>query len=100
MLRPARRLSWMCVCAVGLFWASPASAVKVAVYGAPSTGTWNADVQAKIQATGLFTQVDAFLVASTTPTLAELLAYDSVLAYSDNGFSNAIAMGDVLADYM
>ena len=37
---------------------------KVAIYGAPSTASWNTDVQSKILGTGLFVQVDANLAGS------------------------------------
>ena len=83
-----------------LAMAPSALAQKVAVYGAPGTTTWNSDVQSKIASTNLFTQVDAYLASNSTPTLAQLLAYDAVFVYSDTSFSNPIAMGDVLADYM
>jgi hypothetical protein len=73
---------------------------KVAVFGIPSgfPQGWNADVQTKINNTGLFTQVDAFL--GGTPTLAQLQEYDAVLVYSDASFANPTAMGNVLADYV
>jgi hypothetical protein len=75
---------------------------RVAVFGAPSTASWNTDVRTKLQNTGLFTQVDAFLVSggSPIPTLAELLEYDAVFVYSDTSFNSAAAIGNVLADYM
>ena len=75
---------------------------KVAIYGAPSSPAWNTDVQNKIQATGLFTQVDAFLVTfgQPVPTLQQLLQYDAVFVYSDTGFGDGTALGNVLADYM
>jgi ELWxxDGT repeat protein len=74
---------------------------KVAVYGA-EYADWNPDVQAKLNSTGLFSQVDAFLVGSgdPVPTLAELEEYDAVLVYSDWEFGNSTAMGDVLVDYI
>jgi hypothetical protein len=75
---------------------------KVAIFGAPSANSWNTDVRTKLQSTGLFTQVDAFLVSfgNPVPTLAQLREYDAVLVYSDTGFNNNVALGNVLADYM
>ena len=73
---------------------------KVAVYGADSA-SHTADVQAKLNSTGLFSQVDVFLVESDpVPTLAELQEYDAVLVYSNGQFGNTTAMGDVLANYV
>jgi len=84
--------------------ATPAMAAdyRVAVYGAPGTASWNDDVQDKIDSTGLFSQVDAFLVSGgyPVPTLVELQQYDAVFVYSDTSFNDAAALGDVLADYM
>ena len=75
---------------------------KVAVYGAPGSVFWNTDVQNKIQATGLFTQVDAFMIGfgQPVPTLQQLQQYDAVFVYSDAGFNDGTALGNVLADYM
>jgi hypothetical protein len=75
---------------------------RVAVFGAPSTGSWNTDVRNKLQSTGVFTRVDEFLVSSSAPvpTLAQLQQYDAVLVYSDLAFNNNVALGNVLADYL
>src|SRR5262245_29981343 len=95
-----RRWILVSVCVIGLLWARPAEAINVAVYGAPATSAWNNDVQTKLQATGLFTLVDVVNANTTTLTLAQLLAYDAVLVYSDGGFQNAVAQGDALGDYV
>jgi len=59
------------------------------------------DVVSKILATGLFDTVDWLDARSTTPSLAQLLAYDAVLTYSDGGgYFDPVAMGDILADYV
>ena len=75
---------------------------RVAVFGAPGVDSWNTDVHNKIRNTGLFTQVAAVLVSPghPVPTLAQLQQYDAVLVYSDTSFTNGVALGDVLADYM
>ena len=75
---------------------------RMAVFGAPSTASWNIDVKNKLESTGLFTTVDAFLVSpgSPVPTLAQLQQYNAVLVYSDTSFNNNVAIGNVLADYM
>lgn len=78
------------------------SGEKMAVYGAPSTPGWNADVRNKIQGAGPGVQVDAYLVNSgnPVPTLADLRRYRSVLVYSDDNFNNNTSLGNVLADYI
>nr|WP_228021152.1 PEP-CTERM sorting domain-containing protein [Microcystis sp. LEGE 08355] len=39
-------------------------------------------------------------VSSSTPTLAQLQAYDAVLSFSDYGFADTTTFGNVLADYV
>mgnify|MGYP003874247801 CR=1 FL=1 len=39
-------------------------------------------------------------VQTSTPTLAELLPYNAVLAYSNYRFADSVALGNVLADYV
>ncbi|PYK30801.1 MAG: PEP-CTERM sorting domain-containing protein [Verrucomicrobia bacterium] len=62
--------------------------------------TWVAEVQSKLVATGRFSQVDTIDAGSTTPTLAQLLAYKSVLVWTDSGFSDSTTFGNNLADYV
>jgi N-acetylneuraminic acid mutarotase len=45
------------------------------------------------------TAVDLFDAFSGTPTLAQLQQYNIVFAFSNNGWADPVAMGDVLADY-
>ncbi len=87
---------------VALLLALPAtaSAIDVAVYGAPASGSWNTDVVNKLTATGAFDSVTGVLVSSSTPTLSDMLQYDAILVYSDTSFNNGITLGDRLADYM
>jgi hypothetical protein len=75
---------------------------KVAIYGAPSTASWNSDVQSKILGTGLFAQVDAILASSgyPVPGLTNLQYYEAVLAYTDAAFSSATDLGNALASYV
>jgi hypothetical protein len=58
------------------------------------------DVPSKLQGTGLFSSVQTRNAETTTPSLADLSGYDAVLVYSDGGFLDATALGDVLADYV
>jgi hypothetical protein len=74
-------------------------ACVVGIYGAENPA-WIAEVQSKLNGTGLFSQIDIHNANTYTPTLAELQGYDAVLVYSEMAFANNVAMGDVLADYM
>ncbi|MDP6719931.1 MAG: S8 family serine peptidase, partial [Pirellulaceae bacterium] len=53
----------------------------------------------QLLATGLFDSVTVHDVRSSTPALATLQSYDAVLAYSNYVPGNAVAFGNVLADY-
>jgi hypothetical protein len=79
--------------------ATPCTGPTVVAIGAANAGYQN-DVVAKLQATCLFTQVDAIDGSLNTPTLTTLDGYDAVLVYSDQTFLDNVAMGDVLADYV
>jgi hypothetical protein len=79
--------------------ASPCTGPTVAAIGAAQY-SYQDDVVAKLQGTCLFTQVDRISAYDNTPTLEQLDGYDAVLVYSDFGFQNNVAMGDVLADYV
>ncbi len=46
------------------------------------------------------TLVDYFDARLATPSLAQLLAYDVVFVFSNFGFLDPVALGDVLADYV
>ena len=45
------------------------------------------------------TQVDLFDAGAATPTLQQLQQYDIVFTFSNNIWNDAVAMGNVLADY-
>jgi hypothetical protein len=78
------------------------SSGQVAIYGAPSTSSWNADVQSKILATKSFVKVDANIVSGTNPvpTVTNLMHYESALVYDDTSFSNPTSLGNALAAYL
>jgi hypothetical protein len=57
------------------------------------------DVRDKLLASGLFNSVELVDVVGSTPTLARLLHYDALLTWSNSQFQDAVALGDVLADY-
>ena len=58
-----------------------------------------ATLQSQILAEPGVTAVDLFDASSGTPTLAQLQQYNIVVAFSNNPYSDAVAMGNVLADY-
>jgi len=43
--------------------------------------------------------VDLFDARANTPTLAQLVGHNQVIAFSDYSFANKVALGNVLADY-
>ena len=61
--------------------------------GGPPTTLQNQILAEGVIAADLF---DAF---SGTPTLAQLEQYDIVVAFSSDAYNDAVAMGNVLADY-
>jgi Kelch motif protein/VCBS repeat protein len=63
------------------------------VGGPPTT------LQNEILAQPGVTAVDLFDAFSGTPTLQQLEGYSIVFAFSNNGWNDAVAMGNVLADY-
>src|SRR5437870_4044760 len=56
-------------------------------------------IQNEIAAEPGVTVVDLFDAFSSTPTLQQLQQYNIVFAFSNNFWSDAVAMGNVLADY-
>jgi len=72
---------------------------KVLIIGAASTTTWMNDIQTKLTGTGKFVQVDVLDAKTSTPTVATLLTYKSVLVFSDASYSDATTLGNNLATY-
>jgi len=57
------------------------------------------DVVAKLTAFGEFASVDTYDAQYSTPTLAELEGYETVLVWSNYFYNDKVALGNVLADY-
>jgi hypothetical protein len=78
------------------------SSGQVAIYGAPTTPSWNSDVQSKILSAGSLLRVDTNLVSggNPVPTITNLVRYEAVLVYSDSTFSDSTGMGNALASYV
>lgn len=70
----------------------------VAVLGADPNNL--SDPRSKLESTGLFNNVDAINISSTTPSLSNLQQYDAVLVYYSDFPADRNALGDVLADYV
>jgi hypothetical protein len=90
--------------ACSVLLASSASAqtdVAICAAAAASVGSCEfTDVQAKLMATGQFNTVDIINVATATPTLTQLQAYDALICWTNTTPANNHAWGDVLADYV
>jgi len=86
--------------------AIPAQAqIRVALCAAESSSTACnfTQPQAALMATGAFSAVDIINVTATgggTPTLAQLLAYDAVMCWTNSTPASNVAWGDVLANYV
>jgi streptogramin lyase len=72
----------------------------VAVLGSPYDPAWLDEVQAKLVATGAFASVDKINIQFTTPTLAQLKQYASVLVFTDRAAADRVTLGNNLADYV
>mgnify|MGYP005840430109 CR=1 FL=1 len=73
--------------------------IRVAIIGAEDTLNLDA-VQAYLLPFSDLVVVDTVDVRYSTPSLSTLLDYDAVLVFSDYAFFDAVALGDVLADYV
>ncbi|TWU59141.1 hypothetical protein Poly51_19270 [Rubripirellula tenax] len=86
------------VCSISLH--ARADLVSVALLGADSPTNVDA-VRNNLLATGNFSTIDDFAVASSTPTLAYLNQYDAVLVWSNSYFQGfGTPLGNVLDDYI
>src|SRR5205823_3361057 len=71
---------------------------KVLICAADALGP--GDLRPKLLATNSFSAVDLVDCGQTTPALATLLGYDSVLTFDNNQYKDAALLGDTLADYV
>lgn len=58
------------------------------------------DLISKLQAFNRFSAIDLFDATTGSPTLQQLLDYDSVLVSKDIDFIDRVALGNALADYV
>lgn len=76
--------------------------VKVGLFAAEAPN-FRQDVQKKLQALDVFATVDIVnyeFCSAEAPSLSELQPYDALLVWTDCGFGDSQAVGDVLADYV
>ncbi|MFO0838116.1 MAG: hypothetical protein U1D55_06270 [Phycisphaerae bacterium] len=69
----------------------------------PDTNTRFTDVRDKLLGTGLINSCAIFNATAFgpgTPTLAYLQQFDAVIVWSNDSFADAVALGNVLADYV
>jgi len=74
---------------------SPSSLDVLVLYADSGIGGWLAGLQGQG-----FHSVDTMSLLSTTPSLANLTPYDSVLVFTNFSPSNPSALGNTLADYV
>lgn len=97
----------LCVLTPAIAGALPDVAIVAAASNTTmaDTNTRYTDVRDKLLATGKFNSVSIynatrFNPAGGTPSLATLQQWDAVIVWSNDSFEDAVAMGDVLADYV
>lgn len=71
----------------------------VLVCGAELNLSWLGNVATNLLGTGRFASVDTFNVASATPSLVQLQAYNAVLVWPNVTYADSTALGNNLADY-
>ncbi len=74
--------------------------INIALVAAEANSFYITDVKNKLLATGKFNIVDIYNGYSMTPTLAQLEQYQAVLVWSNNSFTDAVTLGNNLADYV
>lgn len=72
---------------------------KVALL-ASDEAPWVEDVRCKLQDLQLFSKIDTINVGTSTPVLAALLNYHSVLAWSNHALNSPSGLGNALADFV
>ena len=100
------RAALVCASVLGSIIASPSASAQlpdvaiVAAAGTTPADTRFTDPQAKLMGTGLFNSVAIINAGTTTPTLAQLQAFDAVITWSNLNYQDATALGNVMADYV
>ncbi|MBZ0266417.1 carboxypeptidase regulatory-like domain-containing protein [bacterium] len=74
--------------------------MNVLVYAATDPNTHGVDVVAKLEGTELFESVTILDARNVVASLEELMEFDAVLSWSDWGYVDPTAIGNVFADYV
>ncbi len=77
----------------------PDVAIVAAAASSSSDGRFT-DPQAKLMGTGYFNSVTIINASTTTPTLAQLMAYDAIITWSNVNYLDPVGLGNVFADYV
>jgi extracellular elastinolytic metalloproteinase len=77
-----------------------ASSLDVAICGAMPNILYLQDVQTKLINSGQFNSVSIIQIASVTPTLSEMQAFDAAIVFSSTSYQNPATLGNVMADYV
>jgi subtilisin family serine protease len=83
------------------FAESPSSALNIVLLQCSNDLSFNADVQNKLLATGLFASVASIDLRFVTPKLSELLLFNGALIEGGSGaYADKLTLSNVLADYV
>ena len=77
-----------------------ANTVNIALLSALGSNSLDNDVIAKIQANAPFLNISVIKVDLTTPSVATLEGYQTVLLVNNNPFADGVALGNNLAQYI
>ena len=98
-IKPLLALTTIAMFQAAAFGQDPSVAIVAAALNQTADCRFT-DPQQKLMSSGEFSAVDIINAALVTPTLNDLLAYDSVIVWSNTSFQDSVALGDVLADYV
>jgi hypothetical protein len=79
---------------------SPTAGCNVLIVCADDDATSGSPIQTSLQSYGDLGNVDLYDARTSTPSLADLEAYEVVITWCNYGYYDAVAMGNVLADYV
>lgn len=99
-MKKTRNIYVVCLAAVILVLGIVSSSFAAINVGLVYADNLNLEVSAYLASTGLLGSVTYVDAKYSTPTLAQLNAYDSVLVWGHHGFADNVTLGNNLADYV